>query len=72
MKQNHWIRSVSAAWELEKLCLLTIDQKWEGEHRVEGLEDEKNFRDTAKEKGAGLASVQAVTIPLLMGTRELC
>lgn len=66
MKQNHWIRSVSAAWELEKLCLLTIDQKWEG------LEDEKNFRDTAKEKGAGLASVQAVTIPLLMGTRELC
>lgn len=58
LKQNLLIKSVSAAWELEKLCLLTIEQKWEVENRVGGLEDEKSFGDTAIEKGAGLASSQ--------------
>lgn len=36
------------------------------------MENEKIFRDTAIEEGADFASVQAVTIPLLIATIELC
>lgn len=49
--------SVSVVRELEKPCLMTIDQNWESENRVGGLEDEKSCRGTVIGKGACLTAL---------------
>lgn len=68
------IKADCEARELEKACLLTIDQNRESENRVGGLEVEKSCPGTVKRKGADLAthslSVPSATIPLLIGSTE--